>query len=279
MSPEVLAEGQSSVRAAFGWSTDFSLVEGSYLVDVETRTVNLEGWHSPVEGLQVGLRVPFIWRGGGDLDAFIDSFHRFFSFPRGGRERLPDDRYTIAGVNYDNSVFSFRESGFELGDATLGAKYLITPGDENFPAWSSLFEVRLPTASEETYGQNAIDLTWGALGSKRWGDLAAYTGAAYIYYGDMHSDRLTYERHHFEGFFSLEYLLADYFALELGVYGASRSVRGVFDFPGYATYIDSGAKIRLGQGTFLELLVRENPSPVEASADVTFLVALAQVGL
>lgn len=273
-SPEVLEQGRSRFRAQVAWSSDFNLVEGSYLIDAEIRTLQLEYYQGVGSGFEFGFRIPLVWKGGGTLDNSIDSFHRFFGFPEGGREKVPNNDYTVAGVNLDGSIFSFDETGSELGDLTLASKYEISRGDERLPAISAVLNLRLPTATNQEYSSNAIDLEGALLSSKRWGSFAVYAGAAYAYFSDTDLNNLQYEQNHFSGFLNLEYALTENISLDIGTTIYSRLVKEVYDFPGYAVYLDTAGKIKLSESTVLELLLRENPSPTEATADVTFLLGL-----
>ncbi len=76
--------GRSSVRAQFHWSNSFGWrqdVTGEdpgmryFLVDGETRTVDATFLHGVTADLDLGVRVPYHWRGPGVLDEVIDVFH------------------------------------------------------------------------------------------------------------------------------------------------------------------------------------------------------------
>jgi len=272
-SPRVLEEGSFRLKLNTAWTNDF-IDEPTYTIDTETRMLSFGLDYGVAPNFQLGIDVPVVWRGGGVLDSFIDSWHRAFGLPRGGRELVADNQYEISGSNADGSTFDLESSGTRLGNIELSARYLLSEGSKTLPAWSLQMVGSLPTASSG-FGHQGLDLSTGILGSKRWGNSVAYLGLAHLYYSDTNVGGVRFERHHLEGFLGLEYLVHRSVALYLGLYGSNRVLR-VADHPSYALYLDMGGKIKIADDSYLELLLRENPAPGEGTSDVTLYAGLVR---
>ena len=273
-SPKTLQKNSFKLGANFIWSNGFNLEE-NILFDSETRVVNLNTDYGVTDSFQVGLNVPIVWRGAGVLDNFITQFHDTFGLPQGNRERQDQDLYQVTGRNSDGSRFSHTDTGTELGDITLRSKYLLTPGNQQSSAWSLLSEVRLPTATANTYGQDAIDIQLGILGSKAWQETALYWGASYIYFFDQQIEGIQFDAHNLQGFLGLEYALSEKVSLLTSFLVTNAALTGIDGIPGYTTYIDIGAKYKLNQRSTLEFLLRENPAPSESTIDASFLFGIS----
>src|SRR6185503_19615641 len=77
MSPDTLGCGRSSLRVGFMWSNTFGWRQSTtgedplirfYMADGEARTVDATFLRGLTDDLDVGVRVPFHWRGAGVLD-------------------------------------------------------------------------------------------------------------------------------------------------------------------------------------------------------------------
>lgn len=274
LSPQPVGKNNFKLTSGFALTNTFILEEDHYFIDVESRVLNLGMAYGTTDSFEVSARVPLVWRGGGYMDSFIDDFHKMFGFSRGQRPSKPEDTYEISGNNKDGSTFEVNDTGLELGDLVLGIKHLITPGDETLPAWSILAELRLPTASNISYGQSSNDLTLGLVASKKVGKFFLYWGGAYIFYGDTEIDNIVLERHHFEGFGGAEYPVNKRLSLNLAFYGASAFAESIQEISNYTTYFDTGLKYNLNSDTILGLAMRQNPAPSDATADVSFVLGL-----
>ncbi len=277
MSPSGIEKGEHKLKANYIVTNTFIQKEGEYTIDGEYRVTNFELAYGATDSLEVSFRLPFIWRGGGYLDSFVDDFHQTLGLPRGGRENYEEDRFGMFGLNKDDSGFAILETGVEAGDLTLSSKYAITDGDEARPAWSLLTELRLPTAAKESYGQESIDLMVGLVGSKAISQFYIYWGAAYIFFGDTEIKNITYETNHFEGFVGAEYPLNDKLSLNAALYAASPLIESIEGFPRYATYLDTGLKYKLSENSIFEFLLRENPTPSGSTADFSLLFGIEHI--
>lgn len=275
-SPEVLPSGESEFRLPFAWTNTINRKRGSFLVDAEIQSLYPELRFSPVRRLELGLTLPVVSRGGGVLDSFIYNWHQAFGLPQGPRDDsdLEQDQYLIEGNNTDGGSFSQHRRGTLFGDLLLSTKFLLTQGGRSAPAASILLKLKLPTGAE-AYAQEAVDLGLSALFSKRFGLFVFYGGAGYTYFGDTVIENVEYVQHRASGFLSGEWQAASWISLIASFSAASRLIESIEHFPNYALYLDLGGKLELKKNIELELMIRENPAPNKATADVTFYAGLA----
>lgn len=273
-SPAVLPARHCRFHPGFAWTNTINQ-RRNYLVDAEVRTANLALDCGTGNDFQLGFDLPIVYRGGGTLDHAIYEWHELWGLPQGPRDDpgAREDRYAISGANGDGALFNWKEKGTKTGDVTLRAKYLVSPGDDRLPAFALTESLRLPTGAA-TYGQEAIDLVSGALFSKRWRNIALYTGAAHIFIGDAEIEGVHYARNRAALFSYAEYELSGSAALLAGLHASSRLVKDLPGFPDYELYLDLGGKLALPWGFEAEVLLRENPSPARGTADVTFFFGL-----
>ena len=92
--PETVGQGRWTLRTSLLWLNSFSWTQNipgetpqdrRFLIDGETRTLDVAIRYGLRDHIDVGLRMPFRWRGGGSLDAVIDTWHRLLSLPSGNR--------------------------------------------------------------------------------------------------------------------------------------------------------------------------------------------------
>ena len=273
-STEVLEKNHYKVRTALIWSNNLTLKEDQYIHDAETRVTPLELHWGLGGNLQASIKAPLIWRGGGLLDSTIDNWHQFFGMPRGERDKIEDNEFSLSGINDDGSIYDLHSDGFHLGDIDLSLKYLLTKGDNKMPAFSLIGTIRVPTA-HGSYGQDSIDLLVGGLASKKWEDLTLYSGASYSYFLDNQIKNLSYQEHNFSGFINLEYLAWDNIGIHIGFSAYSEMLDGASGFPDHSVYFDSGFKYHHSKDTDFEFLVRENPSDGDGTVDVSFLFGIS----
>src|SRR5262245_52781174 len=84
VSPDTLGRGETTVRGSFLWGNSFGWVQDQagetpairdFLIDGESRTFDLTVTTGLLDDLDLGIRVPVRWRGGGVTDSIIDDFH------------------------------------------------------------------------------------------------------------------------------------------------------------------------------------------------------------
>lgn len=118
----VLASMQSEWRLAFDVGNEFydQTSGGEHLaLDGETRRTSL-GWRLGLgDGWEVGLQVPLIEQSGGNLDSFIEGWHRFFSLPDGGRPEAPRNQLRYLYQRDGQTPLDFQRAGSGIGDVQL----------------------------------------------------------------------------------------------------------------------------------------------------------------
>lgn len=270
---EVLQVGESSLRLSGAWTNIAALKEEAYSIDVETHTGTLDWRIGVFENFEFGLRLPLMWRGGGDHDSDINSVHKHLGVTDGTRGRFRSDGFQIQGSNRDDSEFDFDEQGTELGNVVLESKYLITEGDKENPAIVFNTALSLPTAAD-SYGHESVDLLAGVTISKRWGNIIGYAGSSILFYNHPTVNGVNYKPIHPEAFTELEYEWNEDFSILIGLLGHAGGKAEIENHPDYSIYLDTGIKYRVSDHIGAELLFRENTIPSSGSADVSVLAGI-----
>jgi hypothetical protein len=216
--------------------------------------------------------LPVLWRGGGIMDSAIDDWHSFWGLPRGGRDRVADDAYS---VSYDtpSGRRELAGSGWGLGNASLSSKYLLDSDPVGESAYALKVELSLPTAGDG-YGHDGVDFVSGLLFSKRLGSWAVYLGTAAVLLSDAEVSGLDFPAAYFEAFSFLEKSLSDRFAVALGVTGSNATVENLSGYPDHYVYLDFQGRYRLSTQLTLEALFRENLSGGDGTTDFDGLIGL-----
>jgi hypothetical protein len=267
-SPKLLDEGEYRLRSGYLWANT-AVIEDYYTTDVETRNIPFEIGFGFSESLEIGVSTSYNWRGGGRLDNFIDGWHRFFSLPRGDRRRLEDNSYFVEGLNQDGSSYALEEQSWGLGNTELTAKIKMSDGAGADPALSLLLTMGLPTA-KTGFGHSGIDLSASLLASRRYNKTILYLGGGPLWFSDTNINNVAFHPLHFEGFASLEYEWAPSFSFISTLLGGTQAVDDIRGHPDHFLYLDLGVALRTDQNWKVEALLRENPSPGEATTDIVF---------
>ncbi len=281
-SPGVLEAGEFRARTAFNWSNTLNNRRGSYRIDAETRLVEFGLRYSPYARLELGIGVPLLWRGEGVADSTIDNWHQAFGFPRADRDIVPDNEFALRGDNQDGTRFNLTPQGTRVMNLVLDAKYEIIPRTKDASQWSALIRLGIPVP-QNAYTQQGIDLGATLLGQMSpevtnldW--LTLYFGAGYMHFTDEETDGLAFKHNHFFSFLQFETEPFGSIPVLLGLVYQSPLVNDVEKFPDYAVYLDLGTRFGLTDRTYGELLLRENISSQDGTADITVMFALSVSG-
>ncbi len=272
--PMLTENEETNFEALWAW-TSSAILQDTYRVDVESHTLNLTLAVPISRQFELGFKIPLVWRDEGVADGFIDDWHKTFQLPRGDRNDMPENDFNISGIQSNQQRFGLERDGFGFGNAQVSGSYLLTKGDQRFPAVSFELDFGLPTATDE-YGQQGLDVLGGVIASKRLKDLALYAGFSNIYYSDIEVEKIFYNRNHLEGFIGLEYLALDYLTLLLSLHGGGGILDKLPEHPDYFLYLDFGLNFRLSQDSSLALVIRENPGAGRGSSDISSVLALRQ---
>jgi len=114
------------------------------------------------DDMELGLEIPLVNFGGCFLDNFIQRFHNFFHFPNGGREFVPNGRYSYLFAVGGKTVFNFPSTAMGLGDIALHMKQQLTGEDSDLPAMSIFADLKFPTGQvSRGFGNGSPDFGAG----------------------------------------------------------------------------------------------------------------------
>jgi hypothetical protein len=265
--PEPTGRGVTRLRFSYLWGNSFSWTQDvagetpsdrRFLIDGETRTLDLALTRGLSVSSDLGLRVPLRWRGGGSLDGFIDAWHRTFAFlgiSDGGRPQFLRDAFRVEGMTRAHQPFSWNEAkGFGLGNAELALRRRFRAGAGSAGIVGRL---SLPTATAPYRGSLGAGLQLVArrpLGKAF--DLSAGMGGTVE--GGTEVAGITSEPARAHGFLALGW--RPWRRLSLGVETdvASRLVKDIDRYPGLHWMVNAGAKLALGPRAVIELGLTEN---------------------
>ncbi|MBP9838805.1 MAG: DUF3187 family protein [Proteobacteria bacterium] len=271
------SKGESSFTTDSSIANTLNKYKDIYFIDAETVSLNLGFNYNLIDKFQLSLKPHFYSRQGGSTDQSIDEWHRVFGFPRGKRRELPRNEYLIAGINRDATTFDFPSKNLHLADTDLDMKYQILDGDFDIPTLSAVFSMRLPTAEAE-YGQEAVDIAVGVVGSKKLASQFYFSsGVSYVHYLDTEISGLNFHSDNYSLFLTLEYSLNEQWNMYVSQSISSALVSEVPFFPNYQLYLDLGTRYKLTNKWLVELLIRENPAPREATTDISLSLGLKYI--
>ena len=281
MSTKVLDPGRTRARAAFAWTNTNNFnprpdPQDNFLMDYESRTLDLEVNHGIAPGLEVGVSVPILWRGDGELDWVLLKYHELTGLPLAQRDIVPHYDFAAYGPKDDGSRYEWTATGTEIGDVTLEGRWLLTEGSETSPAVTLIGRTRLPTATHDEYGADGIDLGGMLVASKRWNDFTLYGGAGIAWFSDTTgAGNVVYPDVSWIGFLALEYRFFDWFSMQWSLYAVNPMLDEAPDFDQSLFLMnDLSGVFRLSETFDLEVMLRENITPQSSSVDVTFFFGL-----
>jgi len=264
LGPDTLGRGRWRLRASLVWTNSFSWTQDvagelpadrRFLVDGESRTLDITLTRGVTDDVDLALRLPLRWRGGGVLDALIDAWHGLVGLPDGDRGRFLRNAFRAEGLTTGGARFSWsRASGYGLGSVELTALFRLTHGDRD--SWSVALAPRvgLPTATGP-FGGNGLTLATQAVAAKRVaGALDLVLGVGGTAGGSRTVRRVGYARARGHGFVALEWRPGRRWSLVGETSAATRLVDGVDSYPGLhwttslTALVDVSARARLEMG-------------------------------
>lgn len=283
LSPDPVGRGRWRARVAvnrgndFGWAQTQAgeLPEGGdrrFLVDGEHQTTEASLRYGLTSTLDLAVRVPLHWRGGGFMDSFIDSFHEAFAwagFLDNDRPAFDLDRHRIEGRDDEGTPFSWSDdTGTGLGRVELAAHWAFAGAcPPACTTWALVGRLTLPTGSGpyEVDGLEAGLQLLCAVRLRR--NLDLYLGAGGTWFGEPELGGVTYERTRGHGFAALEWRPAATWSLVVEVNGASNLVTSIARYPTLQTYVNLAARVDLCRGWQWEVGFTENLTDQQATTD------------
>ncbi len=276
--PDTLSAGHTRLRLEGDWGNDFGWrqdrlgeapLDRRFLIDGEHRTLALTVERGLRPHLDVGVRLPLHWRGGGVLDGVIDGFHsaiEAFGVRDNGRPAFERDQLRVLGQRTDGTPIEWTgTSGLGLGNLELSARFGLTGVDR---PWRSavLTRVALPTGTG-TFRSSGLDLGAQLLAAHRLGGAAhLYLGGGGSYYSDNRRQGIEYSSWRAQGFTALEWRFVDHWTVHLQTDAASRLVTGIADYPGIQWYLRMALRRSAGRSRFY-LGFTENIKHQQATVD------------
>lgn len=290
VSPEPLRPGETRLRLALDWGNDFGWqqtfageVPGDrgFLVDGEHRTLDLDARRGLRPGLDVGVRVPLRWRGGGNLDGIIDAFHRFtrhLGLPENGRPLFRRNQLRVAGRDdaLEPVVWTGR-AGTGLGRIELDTRWAFSrPARRERWRAALVGRVSLPTGTGAFDGRGlGLGLQLVAARSLRR-SLDLYLGAGGAFCGEADAEGIDYERLRAHGFAVVEWRAFSSWSFLVETDAASRLVTNLAAYPALESYLRIGAKVDLGRRWGLEGGFAENIADQQATTDFGIFLGLTR---
>lgn len=289
-SPGVAPHGGVEVGLRGVWANSYGFARDRYVLDGEVRQlwayVRVGAW----DRLETGLYLPYEWRGGGVMDGFIEGFHQAFGIPDMDRDERPRDRWLVAGVQDDGTVFSYEHPGYGFSDLIVEQRAMVTRGDDRLPAVTATLRLRLPTGRPKFDLSSGVDASLALDVSKRLGrlPLVAYATLAYTYHAHARVDDLLLARHRFMASVGFEWEILPALSFVTHFWVETPNVRDLYDDPpppgageadlkfgNYVTYVAVGFKAEPLPGLLVDLGILENVVDPETTADFAVLMNVA----
>ncbi len=275
--PDTVGRGRWLLRAflfwanSFSWTQDFpgeTPVDRRFLIDGESRTVDLELRYGLRADLDVGLRVPLRWRGGGELDRVIDTWHRLLKLPSGNRGDFRRDAFRVEGRTTDGVPFSWNgDDGTGLGDLEAEGRWRFREGGRE--GWTAALcgRLALPTGTGPFEG-DGVGLGLQGVAVKRLApSLDLYLGAGATIQDEGPVRGIQYEPLRGQVFAALEWRPARRMSLVGEMDVASRLVENVDRYPGLHWMVNVSGRIDVSRSSRLEVGFTENIESQLSTAD------------
>lgn len=273
-SPSVLGSpGQFTTRSALSWSNTYN-EDSKLTVDAESRLAFQSITFGISKNTDFSIAIPLHWRGGGVLDTPIEGWHRFFGMPQGGRDKVPSNRFSLAGSNDDDSVFALEESGLGVGDISLSSKTLLYEDHQGLQL-SSIFSTQLPSGANR-YSNDGFELMAEAVAAKHFDSLTIYSGAGFAWSSEDNYQDVKLRRNRPGGFLTLAYALNQETEIGTSYRIAAHPNGPVKVLPETEQYWDFFVTLQTMRFGTLEFAIRENPSSGNSTTDITALLAVTK---
>lgn len=280
-SPDPLPKGEWRVHFHIDRGSDFGFdqlgpaenpIDRRFLVDGEHQTTELGARYGLFPRLNVGIRVPVHWRGGGFMDSIIDWFHEAGSgigFLDNGRPAFRQDLYRAEGRDSAFNAISWNDKrGTGLGNIELDAMWnFVQPCCRSDWRAALVTRVALPTGTGP-YDTDSVDLGLQVAVAKqvgrRW-DL--YAGLGGTWFSETELDGIEYEDLRWHFFAAIEYHLSRSISLVVETDWAPRLVKNLAAYPETTGYINLSGRWDITRCLELEIGFTENLADQQSTVD------------
>ncbi len=290
VSPDTLGRGVTRVRADFDWGNDLgwqqpepgeSSTDRRFLVDGEHRSLGIDVRRGLTERLDIGVRLPIEWRGGGILDGVIDWFHGFtrrLGLPDNGRASFLRDQLRVEGALLSGApLVSDTRGGTGVGRIEVGTRWALAPPSASRTGRLALVTtLSLPTATGP-FATSHVALGVQLAGARRVGGSGAlYGGVGGTFVDEPSRASIEYETTRAHVFAAFERRFGPRWSAVAQSSAASRLVRNVADYPGLQWYLAMGARLNLDSGYSVEAGFTENIANQQATTDFGVQVGVSR---
>ena len=244
------------------------------LMDGETTVLDMQFLRGWGERWAIGLHLPFIQHGAGELDGFIQHYHDALDLPDGGRPQAPRDRLAFILRHKGEELLNLSEARSGVGDVGLLLAYQWFGSGEGQGALHA--QLKLPTGNaDDLTGSGGVDYAnWLAVEHPLTMDwtVAGYIGFAVLGEGDILPT--LQKGHAFFGGGEVEWSFSSRLVFKLqadmhsGLYKETN-----FRFLKDVLILNLGGSAKLTDRLVLDIAVGED-IVVGASPDVSFNTAL-----
>lgn len=124
---------------------------------------------------EFGIELPFLHFEGGFLDEFIQDYHNFFGFPNGGRNLVPNGRFSYLITQNGMPLYAVGTVPFRPSDIVLHVKRQFLQEEGSSPAVAGTFYLKLPTGSKSAgTGSGMVDAGFNLAVQKSYKRLHGY---------------------------------------------------------------------------------------------------------
>lgn len=146
----ITAKNQLQMGLQFEAANSFSYEDHkreAIFLDGESYRTTLAIDYGVNDRLELGLVLPYIRHGSGELDSLIEQWHSFWSMPNGNRGAFPRDRLTYSYRRDGREQAQLIDSASGLGDIDLTFGWQLS--DARGTAWALRGGVTLPTGDAD----------------------------------------------------------------------------------------------------------------------------------
>lgn len=281
VSPDPVPVGQWKLHLYVNRGSDFGWnqvgpaempFDRRFLVDGEHQNIQLTTRYGIKPKLNVGLRIPVYWRGGGFMDGIIDWFHELtepIGFKDNGRPAFRNDVFRVEGRDDNFNAISWNdETGWGLGNIEVDAHWnFLKPRCRSDWRASLIGCVGLPTGTGPWDGGGVdfgAQIAFAKSLGRRWD---VYFGGGGTFFTDIMQDGIRYEPWRAMGFFALEYHVTRKVSIVLSADAASRLVTNLARYPGVSAYIHLVTRVDLTDRLEAEVGFTENLEDQQGTID------------
>jgi hypothetical protein len=284
VSPWTTPRGRWSLNVSGLWANSFSWTQDvpgetpedrRFLIDGEALVLDATVRRGLGRNVDVGLRLPLLWRGGGTLDAFIDWWHRVFNVPDADRPLFLGNAFRVQGQTKEGATFAWDDSpGVGLGDLEGEARWLLVEAGRAGPSVALVGRVSVPTGTGPFEGHGVGAGGQLVVGIPLGDGFDAHTGVGVTAQdgGPIRGVRYSPTRAH--GFVALEWRPGRRLSVVAETNAASRLVENVDSYPGLHWIVNVTARIDIGDRARLDLGFTENLKSQLTTTDFALYVGL-----